>query len=249
VTVHFEGSDGLSGVATITPDMIISTEGANQSAQGTVWDRAGNAATYTLSGINLDRTPPVITLAVPAAGGTYSLRASVPTNWSAVDGNSGTETVSSTTPSGGPLDTAAPGDHNFQVVATDLAGNKAEKLVVYHVHYVCSGVLPPLAGGKSIFKLGSTIPVKVQLTDATGALVTNAIVVLSVGQVAESVDGIAYYDAVSTAAATTGNLFRCDAAGSQYIFNLSTKPLRTGTWMMRISLNDGSSDFVQFSLR
>jgi len=56
-------------------------------------------------------------------------------------------------------------------------------------------------------------------------------------------------EAVSTAAATTGNLFRYSSDGNQYIFNLNTKPLSTGTWQIRIELDDGTSQYVNISLK
>ena len=46
-------------------------------------------------------------------------------------------------------------------------------------------------------------------------------------------------EAVSTAAADSGNTFRNEAP-QQYIFNLSTKAMATnGTWRIRADLGDG----------
>lgn len=59
VTVHFNASDALSGIDTVSPDAVISSEGANQSVTGIVTDKAGNTASVTVDGINLDKTPPV----------------------------------------------------------------------------------------------------------------------------------------------------------------------------------------------
>jgi hypothetical protein len=64
----------------------------------------------------------------------------------------------------------------------------------------------------------------------------------------------------STAAATTGNLFRYDATAKQYIFNLSTKLPYTnpdtssinsfsqGTWTLKIGLDDGTFKSVNIQL-
>lgn len=173
----------------------------------------------------------------------------VTANWSAADNISAVDTASGTAPSGGPLDTAAVGDHAFKVTATDLAGNTAEKSVVYHVHYVYGGILPPVSlDGRSLFKLGSTIPVKFQLTDANGNFVTTAIAKLFVAQFSNNTLGDELV-ALSTSAASSGNQFRCDLTGNQYIFNLSTKPLSAGGWQMLISLDDGTSYTALFSLR
>lgn len=58
VTVHYTASDALSGVANVTTDQTISTEGANQSVTGTATDKAGNSASATVSRINIDKTKP-----------------------------------------------------------------------------------------------------------------------------------------------------------------------------------------------
>jgi len=71
VTVHFTASDELSGIDTITPDTTVSTEGANQSVTGTAKDKAGNTASATVSGINIDKTPPVTTITPDTAPNNY----------------------------------------------------------------------------------------------------------------------------------------------------------------------------------
>jgi hypothetical protein len=53
--------------------------------------------------------------------------------------------------------------------------------------------------------------------------------------------------AISTSAATTGNLFRY--AGSQYIFNRGTKGLTAGTYLLQINLGDGVPRTVTVGLR
>jgi len=63
VTVSFTCSDSLAGLAPGSPPAptALSMEGAGQSVGGTCKDVAGNSATSTVSGINIDKTPPVIT--------------------------------------------------------------------------------------------------------------------------------------------------------------------------------------------
>ena len=64
VTVHFTCADpGLvsSGIATCPADVVLSTDGANQSAGGTATDKASNTANATVSGIKIDSTKPTIT--------------------------------------------------------------------------------------------------------------------------------------------------------------------------------------------
>jgi hypothetical protein len=96
---------------------------------------------------------------------------------------------------------------------------------------------PINADGTSIFKLGSTIPVKFRLTDACadiGSLTAR----IYVAKVSNNVVGTEL-EAVSTAAADTGNTFRYEPP-QQYIFNLATNAMgKTGTWQIRVDLGDG----------
>jgi hypothetical protein len=62
VTVSFHGTDGASGVQSCTSPIVLSAEGAGQSASGTCTDNAGNtSAPSSITGVNIDRTKPVFT--------------------------------------------------------------------------------------------------------------------------------------------------------------------------------------------
>jgi len=59
VTVTFACSDELSGIVNCGPTpQVVSDEGVDQSRTGTAEDKAGNTASVTVSGINIDKTPP-----------------------------------------------------------------------------------------------------------------------------------------------------------------------------------------------
>lgn len=61
VTVSFTCGDTLSGVASCGPTpQVVTTEGLGQSRSGEAVDLAGNTASTTVSGINIDKTPPVV---------------------------------------------------------------------------------------------------------------------------------------------------------------------------------------------
>jgi hypothetical protein len=120
----------------------------------------------------------------------------------------------------------------------------------FDVAYTWSNVLPPVnPDGTSLFKLGSTVPVKFRLTGASAA-VANLPARISVAPVVNGAVGEAI-PATSTSAADSGNLFRYDSLSGQYLFNLSTKALAQGTWQIRIDLQDASpvSHAVIISLR
>ncbi|NOX60253.1 MAG: DUF11 domain-containing protein [Planctomycetes bacterium] len=64
VTVSFVCTDGLSGVQSCTPADVMDVEGSNLRTSGTVIDLAGNTASASEGGINIDWTPPTITASV-----------------------------------------------------------------------------------------------------------------------------------------------------------------------------------------
>jgi hypothetical protein len=64
VTVHFTAEDLLSGLDTLTSDQTLVDEGAGQSVIGTAVDLAGNSASFTVGPINIDKTPPVVTVSL-----------------------------------------------------------------------------------------------------------------------------------------------------------------------------------------
>jgi GH25 family lysozyme M1 (1,4-beta-N-acetylmuramidase) len=115
--------------------------------------------------------------------------------------------------------------------------------------YAWTGVLQPINGdGTSIFKLGSTVPVKFQLTTPcvpTGTFTAR----IFLAKVTSDILG-SEVEATSTSTADTGNTFRYDASGDQYIYNLATKtftngsttPMSAGTWQIRIAQYNGNTE-------
>jgi hypothetical protein len=65
VTVTFDGSDALSGIAGCDSDVTLSEEGEGMSASGTCRDAAGNVSAASVKNIKIDTTAPVITITTP----------------------------------------------------------------------------------------------------------------------------------------------------------------------------------------
>lgn len=140
------------------------------------------------------------------------------------------------------------GTTTVQCEATDQAGNTAAGGFTVTVTYSWSGFLQPVTeDGSSVFKLGSTVPVKFQLTGASSG-VQGAAAKFSYVKLSSLVAGTAMQPS-STAAPTSGNLFRYDAGKGQYIYNWGTKGLTAGTYQLRIDLGDGASHTVKVSLK
>ncbi len=111
------------------------------------------------------------------------------------------------------------------------------------------GLLAPVNNdGSSIFKLKSTVSVKFQLRNPDGSFVADAVATLYVAKVTDQVDGT-YQEAVSTAAADSGNTFRYDPEANQYVFNLGTKSMSTGAYSLRVEVNGLVTKEVLISLK
>lgn len=129
-TITFTCSDSLSGIANCPSPRTVSIEGANQLIAGTAVDIAGNTANTSVT-INLDETPPTVTIASPPSGSTISLSTiSIGLSGSEGDNLSGVSTV---TCNGSPAAVTGSnftctvmltqGANSISVQATDVAGN------------------------------------------------------------------------------------------------------------------------------
>jgi hypothetical protein len=119
VTVSYTASDALSGISGSPKDDVLG-EGANQSASASVTDAAGNSASADVSGINIDKTKPVLSAAFDSGWHTGD----VTVNWSCTDALSGVATApknDTVTGEGASLSSSAS--------CTDKAGNVATKTV------------------------------------------------------------------------------------------------------------------------
>jgi hypothetical protein len=88
-TLTWQCDDALSGPASPTVEQILG-EGANQSATGICEDLAGNSASHVQTGINVDETPPTITMVsrTPADQAGWN-RGPVTVSWTCEDDLSG----------------------------------------------------------------------------------------------------------------------------------------------------------------
>lgn len=141
-----------------------------------------------------------------------------------------------------------PGTTRVDCTATDAANVSASASFDVVVTFAWSGVLRPIsADGSSIFKLGRTIPVKFQLAGASAGI-PDLIASLTVAKISDQIQGSAE-ETVWSLASDDGNLFRFDPVSANYIFNLATGALSSGTWLLRFDFGDGVSRTVSFSLR
>jgi hypothetical protein len=141
----------------------------------------------------------------------------------------------------------APGSHLLAVLVSDGVTTSTCNSTVT-VTYGWSRVLQPInIDGSSVFKAGTTVPVKFLLTGACAGI-SDLSATLSFAKINNYVSS-AINEAISTSSATSGNLFRYDPSSAQYIFNWSTKNLTTGTYQLLIDFGDGVPRTVGLGLR
>jgi hypothetical protein len=253
VSVDCSASDALSGLADPAAAAFalstnvpagVETAGAATGSQGLV-DLAGNLSTAgPVTGNRIDRKAPSIAITVPA-GGTYAVHQVVAASYTCADGGSGVATCAGPVPLGGALDTATPGTKTFAVEARDAVGNAGRASSDYEVGYNVCLLYDPT----KVKKLGSTVPIKLQICDAAGANLSQP----SIGVTATSV----HFEAATTTGPLddSGNAnpdlnFRYDPSLTGYIFNLKTSGLGPGRWQIRFRIGgDPGEHGAEFQLR
>ena len=259
VTVNWTCTDQTSGVVDAEVSKTLNTDGQDQSTTGVCTDKAGNTVENTQSGIKIDKTEPSITISVPENDKTYILNSTTNANWQTSDGLSGIAEQTGTTPSGSPIDTSTIGAHQFTASATDKASNTKTQTISYKVIYRFDGFLQPIndtghtetCGADctiSIFKGGSTVPVKLQLKDANG----NTVQSTTPPQWINPQQGSAIADSINetdfTDPTDSGTTYNWD--GTQYHYNWKTKDIPSGYhWLIGARLDDGQTYTVNIGLR
>ncbi len=249
VDLPYTVSDSTSGVAGVTSGTLhFASEGAGQTQTVTVTDNAGNSAKVTSPVVNIDLTPPSISITAPAQGAVYLLNQSVTVSFTAQDALSGILSFGSTLANGTALPTSGPGSFSFAVSAQDKAGNSATATSSYSVGYAVQALYDQTRAVKQ----GACYPIKIQLNDANGVDVSSPGIVVhaaSVTMASTSAPGAL----VDTGNANPDNDFRFDSTlgtSGGYIFNLSTAPLSTGTWNLSFTAgSDPTLHSVQFQVK
>jgi pimeloyl-ACP methyl ester carboxylesterase len=168
----------------------------------------------------------------------------------------GTPTCTTTATSGSPvgiypitctIGTLASAKYDFTTFATGTLT----------IIYKWSGFMQPIndttynpTQSPSVFKGGSTIPVKFPLKNANGAIVQTSTLPIWLSPQKGSVMSASIDESVYSVSATGGTTYRYDATTQQYIYNWSTKGLAAGYWYrVYAKLEDGNTYSVMVGLR
>jgi hypothetical protein len=212
----------------------------------TVVDSLGQSSSCQATVTVLDGTPPLITCppnitatATSTAGATVSFPLPTASDTCSAFNVACSPASRSLFPLGPTLVTCT---------ATDAAGNQSQCNFKVNVAYSWSGVLQPInADGSSVFKAGSIVSVKFQLTGASAGI-KNAVARLSYAKVSDSTPG-PVNEAGAAGNATAGNLFQYDTVSGQYAFNWSTKGMTAGKYQLTIDLGDRVTRVIVVCLR
>jgi dipeptidyl aminopeptidase/acylaminoacyl peptidase len=235
--------DGSAGSG-VDPDSVAAPQEltASGAVQRTVRDRVGHTSVQAQRSVQVDTEKPALALDCPAS---VLLHGSASVLVTASDDQSGLRDD----PSGSvPVDTDTAGDQTIARTAVDNVGHVRTASCDVGVQYAYSGLLSPVnRDGSSVFKLNSTVPLKLRLADAADRDVDTAHIVVEMERYSSSVLGTEIESTV-TATPTNGKDFTYHGAG-EYHYNLSTKPLSVGTWNIKLTLGDGTVRRTRISVR
>ena len=248
VTVSFTCSDAMSGVMYCEPDWTFREDVVGQVVQGRAVDHAWNDWRYLVYYINIDKTPPTVSLVGgPANGGTYyfGFVPAAPT-CSASDALSGLDGSCSVSGYG-----TGVGSHTVTARTTDKAGNSASVSATYTVRaWSLKGFYAPVAmnGVYNVVRSGSRVALKFEVFAGPKELsdtsvvrsLTSALVACSAGT----------EDAIEeTASATGGMALRYDTTAGQFIQHWQTPRQAEACYRVTVMAQDGSSLVAFFKLK
>ena len=236
--------DTLSGLDGTCPGDFTFGEGNNLSHSETVSDQAGNQSTAAANNIKVDLTKPTLNPTVSpnpvVLGGIATASAGASDSLSGVD-TSSCDSVNTNT---------IGANQSVNCSATDKAGNTDTKATTYSVGGSFVGWLQPVDGDGSatgtlnIGKVGRTFPIKWQLKDSSGALISDTTAQLLVGTMSGGQKSVTCGSwTVSNQnvleESLTGNTsLRYDATSDQFIYNYKA-PSTTGCYAFAIKNADG----------
>ena len=244
VVVGFTCRDAGSGIATCAGDVTL-VEGAGQSVTGAATDRAGNTATASVSGIDIDTTAPTVALlGGPTGSYQYGSNPAAPSCY-ATDALSG---IASCVVTGGGTTV---GEHSYLATATDTAGNTSTSRVAYTVlAWSLKGFYAPVDMGANVWntvKGGSSVPLKFEIF--SGAELTSVSAVKSFTATAVTCPGSSAVTDAIELTTTGGTSLRYDSTSGQFIQNWQT-PKKPGTCaVVTMTAQDGSTISANFMLK
>ncbi len=185
--------------------------------------------------VPVDNVPPVVTVTGVTEGATYLLGLVPAAGCSTTDALSGVGTDATLTITGGD----ANGVGRFTATcsgAVDRVGNAADSVSVHYiVAYSFGGFAAPLSPG--ITEKAGTIPVKFQLRDGHGNLITSTSAISAIDFAPSAGCGPTTTTEWGDTIATGGTQLRFDSTSEQFVYNWNAKGL-FGCYLVRVTTDD-----------
>jgi len=242
-TIEDTHSGAQVAAVTLMTDVVQDEETSSAATNSeSVCDRAGNCAMAgPVTGLRVDRRPPAITITAPA--GQYTIDQVAAASYACNDAGSGVTACSAVVPAGAPLSLTTVGAHTFTVTAADMAGNSNQQTVTYIVSFATIS----LHDNTRAVKSGATIPIKIQLTDASGVNKSSAerlVRAIELVQVGGDVNAPLQDPGESN---PDGDFRFTDG---MYVFNLKTTGLAAGRWRIGFTAaGDPRTHYTYFQVR
>jgi hypothetical protein len=249
-TVTYTCADALSGLAACASPRVFG-EGLDQGDVGLALDLAGNVATATVSGLDVDLTAPTdITFVggglTDGAGYTVGLVPSGPSGCAAVFDLAG--------PGGCVVSgySALVGSQTVTATATDAAGNLGTAFLHYDVlpvTWTLIGFAQPVdMGVVNTLKGGRPVPLKFEIfAGATELTTLDAVLSLTQTQTSCTFGSVLAAPVDATSNGRTG--LRYDSDAGTYILNWQSPAQPDTCWLVTLTTMDGSSIAAAFRLR
>ena len=212
-----------------------------------------------ITGNNVDKKTPQITLTSPAVGSVYVYRQPVAASFGCVDGGSGTSAPGFCTGrplTGGNISTTTPGVQTFTVTSQDAVGNTATPVSrAYSVHFNFGGFYAPLKNQPvylNVVQSGKGIPVPFSLRDYAGASIYGTFGLSILAGNSPSSAAIACPNATKNTAnqTTTASGIHYNSTTAQYEYDWPTLTSWKGTCRaLTLKLKDGTSQVVNFQFK
>jgi len=255
VSVTYTCDDALSGVASCSSPTTLSSDGANQSAQGTATDNAGNTDSATVSDINIDKTKPTVSVNGFTDGKQFTLADTLPT--ATCDASDSLSGLASTPSPVKTADTRTSSTNNtgkvtYKCEATDKAGNTASDTKSFYVVYKFDGFRQPVdnpgTGATPVYnqtKAGQAIPIKFSLFGNKGLSIVDPNPPKLTQVTCPKQMSL---DAIEETSASSNSGLTYDATADQYNYVWKTASTYAGKcYMIDIKLNDGTSHQAYFN--
>jgi hypothetical protein len=250
VDIDFTCSDNPSGIASCGPDGSLTAEGAGQSLLGTAVDNAGNSDSATVSGINIDKTAPTVSVTGFDDGANVTLGNEPTADCSRSDGLSGLAATGNTGPTitNDTRTVNGVGSVTYTCYARDNADNNSSDSNTFTVQYAIGGgngiILQPINyDDSSVFSRGKAVPVKFRLAgDEFDGFDFSS---WKLNPVSVSCQDFGDQGTVlEPVVENPSNGFRYDSSADQYIYNANFKSMAVGScWRVKVHLDSGQDLF------